>query len=178
MTSNTNTVAVIGSASVHWNEFTDNDRYKTQRKNQHQSSTPTRLGGVNTGPPFNFSHNNGGIYVLHCDEDTYYIGVTDDYEKRMSEHFSGVGALWTKKHHPQSVIETYPWGECQWKDGTIFEIEDEITITYMKKHGVANVRGGSWAHPNHDVNPPLPANINTNEQNCTSLDKIVDDVFS
>jgi putative endonuclease len=36
------------------------------------------------------------IYVLLCDQQTYYVGITSDIDKRLSEHKSGL-SIYTKK---------------------------------------------------------------------------------
>jgi type I restriction enzyme S subunit len=44
------------------------------------------------------------LYVILCDDDSFYIGVTSDMPRRWSEHTSGKGAEWTKKHKPVLII--------------------------------------------------------------------------
>lgn len=44
------------------------------------------------------------VYVLECDNGSYYIGQTENIEKRYEEHFSGNGAKWTKTHKPLQII--------------------------------------------------------------------------
>lgn len=44
------------------------------------------------------------VYVLECDNGSYYIGQTENLEKRWQEHISGRGAKWTKFHKPIRII--------------------------------------------------------------------------
>lgn len=44
------------------------------------------------------------LYVLLCDDNSFYIGVTEDMPRRWKEHTSGQGAEYTKKHKPESII--------------------------------------------------------------------------
>jgi len=44
------------------------------------------------------------LYVILCDDDSFYIGVTSDMPRRWSEHTGGKGAEWTKKHKPVLII--------------------------------------------------------------------------
>jgi very-short-patch-repair endonuclease/predicted GIY-YIG superfamily endonuclease len=44
------------------------------------------------------------VYVLECDNGSYYIGQTENLEKRWQEHISGRGANWTKSHKPVRII--------------------------------------------------------------------------
>lgn len=75
-----------------------------------------------------------GVYILKCEDGRYYVGHSDDIEKRIKQHFGGKGSKWTKKHRPTSVLKTYP--------GLTTKDESRITKEMMHKHGAENVRGG------------------------------------
>jgi predicted GIY-YIG superfamily endonuclease len=77
------------------------------------------------------------IYVLELYQGKYYIGKSDDYEKRMKAHFTGNGVPWTRLYRPLKLIEVSP-------QKTVFD-EDNITKSYMMKFGIKNVRGGSYS---------------------------------
>ncbi len=49
------------------------------------------------------------VYVLKCNNDSLYIGHTQNLRKRWKEHISGQGAQWTKKYPPKYIAhyETY-----------------------------------------------------------------------
>lgn len=80
---------------------------------------------------------NLSIYILKCVKNKYYIGRTNrDAIDRISEHFEGNGAYWTKKYKPIKVISIY--NDCDEFD------EDKYTKKYMKRFGIDNVRGGSY----------------------------------
>lgn len=84
------------------------------------------------------------VYVLRCINPTtsqpkFYIGRTDHFHDRMTSHFGGRGSQWTKLYKPQDVV-------YQKKSTDPFE-EDILTLKYMEKHGIENVRGGSFANP-------------------------------
>lgn len=40
------------------------------------------------------------VYILQCKDDSYYIGVTNNLEKRVSEHQSGLIKGYTSKRLP------------------------------------------------------------------------------
>ena len=44
------------------------------------------------------------VYILLCRDQSYYVGHTDDIEKRISEHNLGKGALYTAKRLPVNVV--------------------------------------------------------------------------
>jgi len=44
------------------------------------------------------------IYVLACEDNTYYVGFTRWLHLRLQAHFLGHGAWFTKEHKPLSVL--------------------------------------------------------------------------
>jgi predicted GIY-YIG superfamily endonuclease len=76
------------------------------------------------------------LYILQLEDDKWYVGKTDDIQKRYQQHKSGKGAEWTKLYKPVRLISTHP----------ITSIHDETNFTkdLMKKYGVDNVRGGAY----------------------------------
>ena len=44
------------------------------------------------------------IYVLKCSDNSFYIGQTNDIDRRLTEHREGKGAEWTKNHLPFELI--------------------------------------------------------------------------
>jgi predicted GIY-YIG superfamily endonuclease len=75
------------------------------------------------------------VYVWELEEGKYYVGWSENLSRRLEEHQSEEGALWTKKYKPISIIEI-----CR---GTK-SIERAKTLEYMKLKGWNNVRGGPW----------------------------------
>jgi len=77
------------------------------------------------------------IYVLLCEEKKYYVGKTTNIQVRIEDHRTGNGSFWTKKYKPLNIVETIP--DCDGFD------EDKYVLKYMAKHGIDNVRGGSFS---------------------------------
>ena len=77
------------------------------------------------------------LYVLKLEKNKWYVGKTSDIMKRFQEHVNGKGAAWTSKYKPISLVESRPIASQH--------DENNITKDYMKKYGVENVRGGSYA---------------------------------
>jgi len=44
------------------------------------------------------------VYVLLCENDTFYVGTTTDIRKRFGEHLNGQGARWTKNNKPIRIV--------------------------------------------------------------------------
>ena len=76
------------------------------------------------------------IYAIKLEQGKYYIGKTSNPQFRLESHFNSNGSKWTKIYKPLNVIELKP--NCDDYD------EDKITMQYMDKYGINNVRGGSF----------------------------------
>uniref|UniRef100_A0A6H1ZKH0 Putative endonuclease n=1 Tax=viral metagenome TaxID=1070528 RepID=A0A6H1ZKH0_9ZZZZ len=44
------------------------------------------------------------VYLILCEDGSYYAGVTNDLEARFATHLSGKGAKYTRAHKPLRVI--------------------------------------------------------------------------
>ncbi len=83
------------------------------------------------------------IYIIKLEKEKYYIGKTNNPQFRLKQHFNSVGSEWTKLYKPIKVIELKP--NCEDYD------EDKITLQYMDKYGINNVRGGSFVSVKQDI---------------------------
>tara|TARA_B110000211_G_scaffold214448_1_gene255886 strand:+ start:262 stop:1206 length:945 start_codon:yes stop_codon:yes gene_type:complete len=76
------------------------------------------------------------IYILRLTNNKYYIGKTNNPQKRILNHFQRQGSTWTKKYKPVRIEKII-------NNADEFD-EDKWTIKYMKLYGIGNVRGGSF----------------------------------
>lgn len=76
------------------------------------------------------------IYVLECNDNKYYVGKSLNLNRRLKEHFNGIGSGWTRKYPPIQIDKII--NKCNVYD------EDKYTLMYMNKYGIENVRGGSY----------------------------------
>ena len=44
------------------------------------------------------------VYMLLCEDSSYYIGTTNDVDKRFIKHVAGKGASYTRSHKPVKVV--------------------------------------------------------------------------
>lgn len=44
------------------------------------------------------------VYILECDDKTFYIGYTVDLEKRIQVHNQGIGAKYTRGRRPVKLL--------------------------------------------------------------------------
>jgi len=78
------------------------------------------------------------IYILKLKGGNYYVGKSDDPDKRIQQHFNGSGSVWTDMYKPLKV-EKIIRGASQFD-------EDRYVKEYMAKYGIDKVRGGSYAN--------------------------------
>ncbi len=60
----------------------------------------------------------GIVYILHCSDDLYYTGVTNDLERRLYEHQTGEMKSYTSNRKPVELI----W------NSEPFDIQDAILL--------------------------------------------------
>jgi putative endonuclease len=46
------------------------------------------------------------VYVLLCEDDSYYTGYAKDIDSRVKQHTKGSGARYTKMHRPKKLVYT------------------------------------------------------------------------
>ena len=44
------------------------------------------------------------LYILKCNDDSYYTGITNNIEKRIADHEAGKGAKYTRGRGPFEII--------------------------------------------------------------------------
>ena len=44
------------------------------------------------------------VYILLCEDGSYYTGYTKDLERRFQQHLNGKGAKYTKSHKPVKIV--------------------------------------------------------------------------
>lgn len=82
----------------------------------------------------NIYHHNT-IYILKLTSNKFYIGTTLNLNRCFANHRMGTESLWTKKYKPLYLIDNHRNEP---------EKENYLTISYMYKYGINNVRGGKY----------------------------------
>jgi len=44
------------------------------------------------------------VYILLCEDGSYYTGYSSDPDQRLVEHMKGRGARYTRMHRPRSIV--------------------------------------------------------------------------
>ena len=82
------------------------------------------------------------IYILKLQNNKYYVGRSDNVDKRIAEHFNRTGCEFTKKYYPIDIYKVID-------NASVFD-EDKYVKEYMIKFGIDNVRGGSYSNEHLD----------------------------
>lgn len=77
------------------------------------------------------------IYLLELAQGKYYVGSSNQVDKRLLQHFSNNGSSWTKLYPPVQVLAIY-------ENLNAFD-EDHYTLQAMRIYGIDNVRGGTFS---------------------------------
>jgi len=83
------------------------------------------------------------VYVLECENETFYVGVTKNMEERYKAHLEGNGAVWTNINKP---LKYYIHKEFETRREANVE-ENALTLSLMYKHSISKVRGGRFSNP-------------------------------
>lgn len=62
------------------------------------------------------------VYLLHCSNGSYYVGHTDNVDRRVGEHNAGKGAEYTRKYRPVKLVYQEALGseiEAMMREGQI-----------------------------------------------------------
>ena len=78
------------------------------------------------------------VYVLECEDGSYYKGITKDILERWKQHARGTGAEWTAKHPPQKLVH---WEEFS-SESAAAEREKELKTGFGRKWLEREIRAG------------------------------------
>jgi putative endonuclease len=81
------------------------------------------------------------VYVLLLENNTYYVGLTSDLNKRLKQHQNNKGANFTK-NQAFKLVEAFRIPVTTLKEGELYE--DFFVMKYASTYGSLNVKGGSF----------------------------------
>lgn len=82
------------------------------------------------------------VYILELEPELdesamWYVGITNDVERRVHEHYSENGVNWTKRNR---VVDYHTVGE--WTTADV--IENQLTLVLLYEFGRETTRGGKY----------------------------------
>ncbi|WP_159252281.1 GIY-YIG nuclease family protein [Xanthomonas phaseoli] len=98
------------------------------------------------------------IYVLRVDGGGWYVGSTQNFERRMRSHFDKGGAVATKERRVLAIEEVFELRDYQIRTDCAHErAEVLIAQRYAKLYGMNSVRGAK--HGKGWDDQPSPGNL-------------------
>jgi restriction endonuclease S subunit/predicted GIY-YIG superfamily endonuclease len=99
------------------------------------------------------------VYVLLCDDGSFYKGMTNDLYRRYFEHGSGQGAQHTKTHKPIRVIHWEAFENQEMAAEREKELKTGFGRTWLQREFeyLQNQKPGSPAHQNARLSKLMPA---------------------
>jgi type I restriction enzyme S subunit len=85
------------------------------------------------------------VYVILCEDDSFYKGMTNDLYRRFYEHYTGIGADWTQVHKPVKVIHWEQFNTQEEAAKRENELKTGYGRTWVQRQYEKAVNGGSPA---------------------------------
>ena len=81
------------------------------------------------------------VYVLECENNSIYVGVAIDINKRFKQHIGGYAAKFTEENKPIKIIETMPTHTIELGLACVFE--NYKVCEYKRLHPNKKIGGGA-----------------------------------
>jgi predicted GIY-YIG superfamily endonuclease len=120
------------------------ENQEVERETEHELNNIRRLFDATVCGSHIFPIGTPYVYVWELTDGKYYVGWSENLRRRLDEHMSGEGAVWTKKFKPVSIMEIVRGDK---------ETEKQKTLEYMRAKGFENVRGSLWCNTWYKVMP-------------------------
>lgn len=75
------------------------------------------------------------VYTLELEDGCFYVGYSENLNRRIFQHFNGEGSKWCKIHKPVKLVGVMVGGKKE---------ETEEALRLMKIHGKDKVKGGAY----------------------------------
>ena len=81
------------------------------------------------------------VYIVECEDNTYYTGMTWKPNQRWIQHLSGLGSKYTNKHKPKKLVYMEEYDDLEQARRRERQIKD---WSRMKKRKLINGEWGKW----------------------------------
>jgi predicted GIY-YIG superfamily endonuclease len=88
------------------------------------------------------------VYILRCQDGSYYTGHSDNLKKRIAEHKAGLGSDWTRRRLPVELV----W--CEVMPTRLEALEAERRITPWSRSKKEALIAGDWGKVSYFARPP------------------------
>jgi len=81
------------------------------------------------------------VYIIECENNTYYTGMTWKPDKRWTQHLSGLGSKHTARHKPKKLVYLEEYDNFEHARKREHQIKD---WSQKKKRKLINGEWGKW----------------------------------
>ena len=75
------------------------------------------------------------VYILYCENKSFYVGITDNLEKRYRTHKEGRGAKYTRSFTPEAIVYVE---RCKTKSQALKREIQLKNLSHAEKEKLAN----------------------------------------
>jgi len=83
------------------------------------------------------------VYPILCDDQSLYVGVSQNVEQRFTDHLAGRGATWTARHKPAQLVHQEEYATSE----EAFSREKELKTGFGRKWLKREYRAGRLRGP-------------------------------
>ena len=81
------------------------------------------------------------VYIIECENKTYYTGMTWKPDERWTQHLSGLGSKYTTKHKPKKLVYLEEYDDLEQARRRERQIKD---WSQKKKRKLISGKWGRW----------------------------------
>jgi len=81
------------------------------------------------------------VYIIECEDNTYYTGMTWKPDQRWIQHLSGLGSKYTNKHKPKKLVYLEEYDDLEQARRRERQIKNWSRV---KKRKLINGEWGKW----------------------------------
>ncbi|MCR4317476.1 MAG: N-6 DNA methylase [Planctomycetes bacterium] len=113
------------------------------------------------------------VYAIRCDDDSIYIGQTDNLARRWAEHKKGHGADWVKKHKPVRIVHYEEYATREEAVAREKELKTTNGRRWLKEEIAAGRARQAGGVPFEEKMAKLTAEFREQTQAGEKLDKLI-----
>jgi len=113
------------------------------------------------------------VYAIRCDDDSIYIGHTDNLQRRWNEHCAGQGADWTKSRRPSRIVHYEEYASREEAVAREKELKTTSGRRWLKEEIAAGRARQAGGEPFDDKMKRLVATLREQQAEAKELDEAI-----
>jgi len=113
------------------------------------------------------------VYAIRCDDDSIYIGHTDNLQRRWNEHCAGQGADWTKSRRPIRIVHYEEYASREEAVAREKELKTTNGRRWLKEEIAAGRARQAGGEPFDEKMKRLTATLREQQAEAAKLDEAI-----